>query len=61
VSVISQLLKLIGIIVGSFKVSGLHNLNSFGGNFVRRHLHSRINFKLNRATALTECRQLLSA
>jgi len=26
-----------------------------------RHLYSRINFKLNRAAALTEWRQLLSA
>jgi len=33
-----------------------------GGNFVGRlHFYSRTNFKLNRAAALAECRQLLSA
>ena len=36
-------------------------VNSFGDNFVGRHLYSRINFKLNRAVALAEWRQLLSA
>ena len=37
-------------------------VNSFGGNFVGRlHFYSRINFKLNRAAALAEWRQLLSA
>ena len=37
-------------------------VNSFGGNFVwDRHLYSRTNFKLNRAAALAEWRQLLSA
>jgi hypothetical protein len=37
-------------------------VNSFGGNFVwQLHLYSRDNFKLNRAAALAEWRQLLSA
>jgi hypothetical protein len=37
-------------------------VNSFGGNFVwTGHLYSRTNFKLNRAAALAEWRQLLSA
>jgi hypothetical protein len=36
-------------------------VNSFEGNFVWRHLYSRTNFKLNRAAALAEWRQLLSA
>ena len=35
-------------------------VNSFGGNFVRRHLYPRTNFKLNRAAALAEWRRLLS-
>jgi hypothetical protein len=35
--------------------------NSFGGSFVGYYLYSRINFKLNHATALAEWRQLLSA
>jgi len=33
-------------------------VNSFGGSFVWRHLYPRINFKLNRAAALAEWRQL---
>ena len=38
-------------------------VNSFGGNFVggARHLYLRSNFKLNRAAALAEWCQLLSA
>ena len=37
-------------------------VNSFGGGFVwLRHLYWRINFKLNRAAALAEWCQLLSA
>jgi len=38
-------------------------VDSFGANFVwgARHLYSRTNFKLNRAAALAEWRQLLSA
>ena len=37
-------------------------VNSFGGNFVwQLHLYSRTNSKLNRAAALAEWRQLLSA
>jgi hypothetical protein len=32
-----------------------------GGNFVWMHFYSRINFMLNRAAALAEWRQLLSA
>ena len=36
-------------------------VNSFEGNFVWRHLYSRINFKQTRAAALAEWRQLLSA
>ena len=37
-------------------------VDSFGDNFVWTvHLYSRTNFKLNRAAALAEWRQLLSA
>ena len=37
-------------------------VDSLGGNFVwARHLYSRTNFKLTRAAALAEWRQLLSA
>ena len=36
-------------------------VNSFGGSFVWRHLYPRINFKLNRAAAIAEWRQLMSA
>ena len=36
-------------------------VNSLDGGFVCRHLYSRANFKLNRAAALAEWRQLLSA
>jgi hypothetical protein len=43
----------------AFSVSGV---NSSRGSFVwQLHLYSRLNFKRNRATALTEWRQLLSA
>jgi hypothetical protein len=37
------------------------SVDSFGDNFVGHHLYSRTNFKLNRAAALAEWRQLLSA
>ena len=41
-----------------FSVGGL---KSFGGSLVLAHLYSRSNFKLNRAAAFAEWRQLLSA
>ena len=42
----------------AFTISGI---NSFRGSLVGSHLFSRTNFKLKRAAALAELRQLLSA
>ena len=47
---------------GPFKALHMLGVRMFGCVGVEeRHLHSRLNFKLNRAAALAEWRQLLSA
>ena len=47
---------------GPFKALHMLGVRTFGCvGIEERHLHSRLNFKLNRAAALAEWRKLLNA